>query len=182
MKDFIKNTDVIRSKIHRNWYLWTFCLFFLIIFALIMYILKTVIFMLEDGFSLSYFLFMLFFIVLDLFLLLVLKDFKYLVININRNQIKYYSILRPFGRTLKLENYSHKLKTSEFSIRGEYQVIHLVNEEGYTVFKINGLFYENFKALDSSIKLPRIYDYKFNWKLYLRLLFTGKIKVEKHSV
>jgi len=112
-------------------------------------------------------------------LLLVLKDFKYIKIDKEKNRLKYYSILSPFGRTLNLDNYEHKIITSEVSVQGNYDVIHLVNKKGYTAFKISGLFYENFKEINSSIKLQRIYNYKFNWKLYLKLLFTGRIKVQQ---
>ncbi|QIY90531.1 hypothetical protein [Chryseobacterium gallinarum] len=107
-----------------------------------------------------------------------IKDFKYIIIDKQRNLIKYYSILRPIGHTLKLDDFDNKIKTSETSVRGEYEVVYLV-KKGYTAFKINGLFYDNFKEIDSSIKLQRIYSYKFNLKLYLQLLFTGKIKIEE---
>jgi hypothetical protein len=119
-------------------------------------------------------------IIVILSLLLVIKDFKYIIIDRQRNLLKYYSILRPFGYTFKLDDFDNKIKTSETSMRGEYEVVYLL-KKGYTVFKISGLFYDNLKEMDSSIKLKRIYNYKFNLKLYLQLLFTGKIRIEEEE-
>ncbi len=115
-----------------------------------------------------------FFCFLELFLIVVIKDFKYIIIDKQKNYLKYYSIFRLFGTKLQLDYFDNKIKTSEASIRGEYEVIYLI-KNGYTVFKINGLFYNNFKEIDSSIKFKRLYNYKFN----LKLLFTGKIKIEE---
>src|SRR5690554_6162751 len=168
---------IIKSKIHFNWYLW----FFLILFCeigIIISLIKVIIRKIDDYNNLSFIpIFILLIIILSF--LLVLKDFKYIKIDKEKNRLKYYSILSPFGRTLNLENYENKIITSEVSIQGSYDVIHLVNKKGYTAFKISGLFYENFKEINSSIKLQRIYSYRFNWKLYLKLLFTGRIKIEK---
>lgn len=168
---------MIKSKIHFNWYLW----FFLILFCeigIIISLIKVIIRKIDDYNNLSFIpIFILLIIILSF--LLVLKDFKYIKIDKEKNQLKYYSILGPFGRTLKLDNYEHKIITSEVSVQGNYDVIHLVNKKGYTAFKISGLFYENFKEINSSIKLQRIYNYRFNWKLYLKLLFTGRIKIQQ---
>lgn len=167
---------MIKSKIHYNWYLWSLFMNFLAIFIFVAYILSTIIDMFKGNINLSYILITCFFIFLELFLITVIKDFKYLIIDSQKNQLKYYSILRPFGSILKLDDFDNKIKTSEVSVRGQYNVIYLV-KDGYTIFKISGLFYDNFKEIDSSIKLKRIYNYKFNWKLYLKLLFTGRIRI-----
>lgn len=151
---------------------------FLIIFGFITYILKSIIYMVENAIAFSEILIISFFIFLEIFLIVVVKDFKYLVIKKQSNLLKYYSILKPFGNTVKLDDFDNKIKTTETSVRGEYKVIYLIKDK-YTVFKINGLFYENFKEIDSSIKLKRIYHYRFNLKLYLKLLFTGRIKIEE---
>jgi len=166
---------MIKSNIHRNWYLW----FFLIVicelgisFGLIKAIVK-----ISYQSNKSFFPIIILLIIILAFLL-VIKDFKYIIIDKEKNQLKYYSILRPFGSTLNLNDFDNKIKTTETSIRGQYEVIYLI-KKGYTAFKINGLFYENFKEIDSSIKIKRIYNYKFNFKLYIQLLFTGRIKIEE---
>lgn len=166
---------MIRSKIHRNWYLW-----FLLIavcelgitFSLIKACIKKI-----NHSDLSIIPIIILFLII-VGLLLVIKDFKYLVIDNHKNRLTYYSIFRPFGKTLTIGFFDNKIKTSEVSLRGEYEVIHLIRN-GYTVFKINGLFYDNIKEIDTSIKLKRIYNYKFNLKLYLKLLFTGRIRIEE---
>lgn len=163
---------MIRCKIHFNWYLW----FFLVVFCeigIVISLIKIIIRKINNNLS---FIPIIILSLIILFFLLVLKDFKYIIINSQKNQLKYYSILRPFGSTLRLDDFDNKIKTSEVSVRGEYEVIYLVKNE-YTVFKINGLFYDNFKEIDSSIKLKRIYNYKFNWKLYVKLMFTGRIRI-----
>lgn len=170
---------MIKCKIHRNWYLWALIGIILIIFGFIMYILKSITFFIEKGFHFPSILIFCLFLFLELFLILVFKDFKYIIVYPKPNQIKYYSILHPFGKKLTLSDYECKIKTTEFSIQGDYEVIHLVNKKGYTAFKISGLFYKNFKEIDNVIQLKRIHNYKFNWKLYLKLIFTGKMKVEK---
>ncbi|WP_326983442.1 hypothetical protein VUJ46_02530 [Chryseobacterium sp. MYb264] len=169
---------MIKSKIHLNWYLWFLFLIFLFVFGFIMYIIKPIISLIEGEDNFSYITFTLLFFFFELFLIVVIKDFKYLVIDRKKNNLKYYSILGPLGKTLDLDSFDNKIITSEISIRGQYDVIHLI-KNGYTVFKINGLFYDNFKEINSSIPLKRVYNYKFNLKLYLKLLFTGKIKIEK---
>jgi len=143
-----------------------------------MYILRSFIYIFEKEIDFINILMLIFFGFLELFLIIVIKDFKYIIIDEQKKHLKYYSILRPFGCTLNFDDFDNKIKTSEVSIREQYDVIHLI-KKGYTVFKINGLFYDNFNELDSSIKLKRIYNYKFNWKLYLKLLFTGRIKIEE---
>ncbi|NIF06730.1 hypothetical protein F3J23_14875 [Chryseobacterium sp. Tr-659] len=169
---------MIKSKIHHNWYLWFFFLVmceFGIAFGLVKAVIKKIDNIHENSGSLIPIIIL---IIIILSLLLVIKDFKYIIIDKQKNSLKYYSILRPLGSTLKLDDFDNKIKTSETSVRGEYEVIYLV-KKGYTVFKISGLFYDNFKEIDSSIKLKRIYNYKFNLKLYLQLLFTGKIRIKE---
>lgn len=175
---YINNNEMIKSNIHRNWYLWLFFIIFLEFFIFIMYLIKSIKYSIEKGVYLSDILIIILFVFIELFLIIVIKDFKYIIIDKEKNQLKYYSILRPFGSTLNLNDFDNKIKTTEISIRGQYEVIYLI-KKGYTAFKINGLFYENFKEIDSSIKIKRIYNYKFNFKLYIQLLFTGRIKIEE---
>ncbi|WP_343686545.1 hypothetical protein [Chryseobacterium gleum] len=167
---------MIKSKIHHNWYIWLTIMIFLMFFGFVMYIFNSILYAIENGINISDILIIVFFIFLEIFLIIVVKDFKYIIID-KQGNLKYYSILTPFGHTLKLDDFDNKIKTSETSVRGEYKVVYLV-KKGYTAFKISGLFYDNLKEMDSSIQLKRIYNYKFNLKLYLQLLFTGKIKIE----
>lgn len=168
---------MIKSKINNNWYLWFFFILLCEIGICIGFF--KVIIRISNKIQESYFSAIVLLLIILSFLL-VLKDFKYLVIDESQKSLRYYSILRPFGKTLLLNGFDNKIKTSETSIRGEYEVIYLI-KNGYTTFKINGLFYENFKEIDSSIKLKRIYNYKFNLKLYLILLFTGRIKIHEEK-
>lgn len=168
---------MIKSKIHINWYLW---FFFIILCEVVLFTgLVKVIIKINNDVHQSYFSVIILMIII-LFFLLVIKDFKYILIDNQKNQLTYYSILKPFGKILKLDDFDNKIKTSETSIRGEYEVIYLIKKK-YTVFKINGLFYENLKEIDSCIKLKRIYNYKFNLILYLKLLFTGRIKIKEEK-
>ncbi len=152
-------------------------LFFLVL-GFYMFIVKTIVYIIKEGVSFSNILVLILCLSFELFIIIVIKDFKYIIIEGEKKQLKYYSVLRPFGCILRLDDFDNKIKTSETSVRGEYEVVYLVRK-GYTAFKISGLFYDNLKEMDSYIKLKRIYNYKFNLKLYLQLLFTGKIKIEE---
>ncbi|SEH49527.1 hypothetical protein [Chryseobacterium culicis] len=169
---------MIKSKIHRNWYLWLALMLFFLAIGFYMFIVKTIVYIIKEGISFSNILVLILCLLFELFIIIVIKDFKYIIIDGQKNQLKYYSFLQPFGRILSLNDFDNKIKTSETSMRGEYEVVYLL-KKGYTVFKISGLFYDNLKEMDSSIKLKRIYNYKFNLKLYLQLLFTGKIRIEE---
>src|SRR5690554_2714190 len=106
--DFIKITRMVKSEIHRNWYLWGISMSLIILFGLVMYIIRPIIDMINGQGDISYYYFVSFFILLEIFFIIVVKDFKYIKIDKEKNQLKYYSILSPFGRTLKLDNYEHK--------------------------------------------------------------------------
>lgn len=166
---------MLKSKIHSNWYLWYF-LIVLCSIGIVISIVKAIIKISSEANKSFYPVIILFLVVLSF--LFVIKDFKYIIIDKQKNNLRYYSALRPFGVMLELDYFDSKIKTSETSIRGQYDVVYLV-KDGYTMFKISGLFYENFKEIDSCIKLKRISSFKFNFKLYLKLLFTGKIKIEE---
>lgn len=177
MMDYINLDKVmIKSKILKKFYLW-FLWMMICEIGLLTAILK--IFKNNEVYTVKLLFIVLLLILIILLFLVVIKEIKYLIVTSEKNQIKYYSILHPFGKKLTLSDYEYKIKTTEFSIQGDYEVIHLVNKKGYTAFKISGLFYKNFKEIDNAIQLKRIHNYKFNWKLYLKLIFTGKMKVEK---
>src|SRR5690554_4978537 len=65
----------------------------------------------------------------DTFILLLLTTLFYFLINflkhikriiVRGNELKYYSILRPFGRTLDLNNYTGKIILKETGSGGSY--------------------------------------------------------------
>lgn len=165
---------MIKGKIHKKFYFWFLWMVICVIgiFAAIIKILKN-----NEVYTFQLLFIISLLILVNFLFSVVIKDFKYIMIY--KNEIKYYSILKPFGKILKLSEYESKIKTTEFSIQGDYDVIHLVNKKGYTAFKISGLFYENFMEMEKAIQLKHISNYKFNWRLYLQLIFTGKMKVEK---
>ena len=118
---------------------------------------------------------LLLFITLFYFLLNFLKHMK--VIKIEDGKLKYYSILRPFGRTLNLENYTGKIILTETGTRGSYKTVYLVNNQNKTSFKIMGLHYKNFDELNNAIPL-KIMKYPAGIMNYLKILFFEKVSVD----
>lgn len=168
---------MIKSKINKQWW---FAMFGMppFIFVFVVFIGRGVIICMKEGISIGMICSLLFFVFLEYIILFLLREVKYIIIDKEKGLIKYYSILRIFGKTLKLKDFESKIKITEIPIGNEYFSIHSVNEKGYTAFKINGSFYENFEDLDISIDKPYIYNYRFSFWLYLKLGLTGRIKVE----
>lgn len=109
--------------------------------------------------------------------LIVLKDFKLIKIDKDNRRLKWFSIFFPFGRSIHLDDYIGTIKSSETGSLGQYSTLYLVNRNRTTSFKINGLFYSNFDEMETQIGLNEIKSYKLTFKLYIRLLFAGKIKI-----
>ncbi|WP_265429939.1 hypothetical protein [Chryseobacterium sp. YIM B08800] len=169
---------MIKSNIHINWYLWFFLMLFLLIFGAYMFGIKTIIYIIDKGvsfFNISIFIFCFF---LELFLLIVLKGFKYLIIDKSKNQLKYYSILQPFGKTLYFEDYIGTFQTTETGSLGSYKVLYLVDESNITRLKILGLYYKNMDEIMKIITLPKIRK-NLSPKEYFKLLFIGKINLSE---
>lgn len=118
---------------------------------------------------------LLLFIILFYFLLNFLKHMK--VIKIEDGKLKYYSILRPFGRTLNLKDYKGKIILTETGTRGSYKTAYLVNNQNKTSFKIMGLHYKNFDELNNAIPL-KIMKYPTGIMNYLKILFLEKVSVD----
>lgn len=109
-------------------------------------------------------------------ILIVTKDFKY--IRIEDHTIKIFSLYHFSGKQYDLRNYIGTIGSSEYGSLGTYKTAYLVDKSMYTKVKINGLFYRNFDEMVDAIDLPQIKSYKSDFANYLRLLFTGRMKVE----
>lgn len=110
--------------------------------------------------------------------LIIIKDVKFISIDIDLNQIRIFSLYCIFGKRYDIKNYKGIILSKEYGSLGAYRTAYLVDNSMYTTIKINGLFYNNFDELIDAINLPEIKRYKFNVAKYLQLLFTGRIKIE----
>jgi hypothetical protein len=115
-----------------------------------------------------------FVILIFIFLLYYLKLIRYLIIK--EDTLTYYSLLRPFGKTLNFNDYIGKIETKEKGKFGSYNVIYLVDKDNRTCFKIMGLHYKKFGTIYNAIPLKKI-DFYPNTAQYLKLLFGGNITV-----
>ncbi|MFK8290676.1 hypothetical protein [Capnocytophaga cynodegmi] len=169
--------NVIKSKISINKYLWGIIGIILIIFILYQYIIKSIIELIREKGDSSYF-FIIFFILFEVFLIMVHKDFKYMMINTEKRKLKSYSFLFPFGKTIFLDEYIGKITIQETGSSGSYEVVYLVNKQNKTAFKIMGLHYKNFDEMKKAIALPEIKKH-LSAKEYFQLLFTGVLDLSK---
>lgn len=121
---------------------------------------------------------LLLFITLLYFLINFLKHIKRMVIK--GNELKYYSILHPFGKALSINDYIGKIILSETGIRGSYKVVYLVNKQNKTAFKFIGLHYKNFEEINNAINLKTI---RFNptTSQYFKLLFLERIEIKNKN-
>lgn len=127
---------------------------------------------LANVFIFTHSLFTLFFIALFFFGLNFLKHIRR--INVNDNTLKYHSLLRPFGKTLNLDNYTGKIILEETGSAGSYKVLYLVDKESKTSFKIMGLHYKNFDEINDAIPL-KVIRFTPTLSQYFKLLFFEKI-------
>ncbi len=118
-----------------------------------------------------------FFGFLLLVIYIIMKDFKYIRINTSEKTMKWFSPLKPFGKTTRFSNYVGVIQSTEYGSGGDYKTAHLVDQSMYTRVKINGLFYTNFDEMFEALELKEIKRYEFGFWKYIKLLFTGKIKI-----
>lgn len=118
---------------------------------------------------------LLFVIILFYFLINFLKHIKF--IEIKDGKLKYYSIFRPFGRTIDLADYIGKVILTETGTRGSYKSVYLVNAQNKTSFKIMGLHYKNFAELNRGIPLKTI-KYPPGIIRYLKILFFERVSIK----
>jgi len=109
------------------------------------------------------------------FLINFLKHIK--IIKINGNKLKYYSVIRPFGKTLNMEDFIGKITITESGTRGSYNVVYLIDKQNKTSFKLMGLHYNNFEEINNAINLKKI-NFSPTASQYFKLLFFEKIIVK----
>ncbi|WP_343659648.1 hypothetical protein [Chryseobacterium sp.] len=109
------------------------------------------------------------------FLMNFLKHIK--IIKINKNKLKYYSFIRPFGKTLNMEDFIGKITITESGTRGSYNVVYLIDKQNKTSFKLMGLHYNNFEEINNAINLKKI-NFSPTASQYFKLLFFEKIIVK----
>jgi hypothetical protein len=167
--------DLVRSKFCNNTIFWG-------IFALIMslpggiFVFRILSKFYYEGFNgLGDTLLSLLPILIFIFYLFYLKYIRYIVIT--EKTLKYYSLLRPFGKTLYFNDYIGKIETKEKGQYGSYNVIYLVNKNNKTCFKIMGLHYKKFGTIYNAIPLNKIIFYP-NTVQNLKLIFGINIYVE----
>jgi hypothetical protein len=145
--------------------------------ALILYILRMILIILEKNLSLTDFLILTLFILLFIMLVLIIKEYKKIRSDEINKTVIFYSIFFPFGKKIELQNFSHKIIINEITQIEKYEVLYLINNTGYAIFKINGKIYKNFNEINESIDLELL-DFKPNAKMYFRLLYWGKAKID----
>lgn len=109
-------------------------------------------------------------------LLIIIKDFKYVVV-CNR-YVKIYSIYHPLGKRYYLDNYIGVIISKEYASAGPYTTAYLIDKSMHTSVKFNGRIYRNLDEMIASINLPEIKNYDFGFLKYIQLLFTGRIKIK----
>lgn len=110
--------------------------------------------------------------------LMIFKDFKYILINTEQKTMTWYSPVVPWGKKISITDYKAKIKTNEIGSAGGYSTAYLLDETLTTRIKVNGLFYKNFGQLFNSLELTEIRNYEFNiWK-YFKLIYTGRLKIK----
>lgn len=113
-----------------------------------------------------------------LFLINYLKHIKVLIFN--ARELKYYSILRPFGKKLELNNTVRKIILTETGSIGSYKVIYLVNNRNEIFFKLMELHYKNFDEINNALKLETI-KFSPSPTQYFRLLFFESVDLDSGS-
>jgi hypothetical protein len=150
---------------------------FLTMFGLLAFIYKAIV---QFSLRISDILILLLFLFVFYMGIVFLKHIKH--ITIEDTVLKYYSALRPFGKTLNLDNYKGKIILQETGAQGSYDVLYLIDQKNTTSFKIMGLHYKNFEEINNAIELKKL---RFNpsFSLYYKLLFFEKINItEKDSI
>lgn len=108
---------------------------------------------------------------------LVLRDFKYAIVNSKAKQLIFYSILTPFGKTIDFSHFIGLIMSPELTRYGDITTVHLVDDEMIAQCKFSETFYQNFDEIVCAMQLEEIKGYEFDIRKYLRLIFTGKLKI-----
>ncbi|WP_326983444.1 hypothetical protein VUJ46_02540 [Chryseobacterium sp. MYb264] len=115
-------------------------------------------------------------LLIALFYLLInfLKHIK--IIKIKGNELRYYSILKPFGKLVCLSDYTGKIVLTESGSRGSYRVVYLIDKQNKTAFKIMELHYKNFDEINRALNINIIKFYPSIGQ-YFKLLFFERIAI-----
>ncbi|MBK7213358.1 MAG: hypothetical protein IPH88_08740 [Bacteroidales bacterium] len=119
-------------------------------------------------------------VIFSLFLVIILslKDFKYFVIDTDNRKARWYSILRPWGGTILFENYAGKIKPFLPASGEAFPTAYLLNPDMETSFKISGRFYKNYIEMYQAIGIREVKLFDISLGQYVRLWFTGKLKIK----
>jgi hypothetical protein len=170
--------DCIKSKFTKDTIYWTILpVVFISIFSIFGAFVGIKKNFLNDISILGLFLSILIGIGMPVLMIYVLKIRYYIITD---EQLKYYSFWHPFGKILYFNNYIGKIITTETGSDGSYEVVYLVDRQNRTAFKLMGLHYKNFDEIIDAIPLKKI-RFSSTAGRYFKLLFSGKIKVEKKN-
>jgi energy-coupling factor transporter transmembrane protein EcfT len=120
------------------------------------------------------FLILLFLLFLFILVINFLKHIRYL--EIKDNELKYWSLFVPWGKTLYFDNYIGKIIETENGSGNNYKVVYLVDKKNRTTFKIMGVHYKNFDEINNAIPLKRI-GFSPSVRQYFKLLFFERITI-----
>ncbi|MEN2436660.1 hypothetical protein AAH994_14685 [Weeksellaceae bacterium A-14] len=95
-------------------------------------------------------------------------------------ELKYYSILRPFGKKIELNGAVRKIILTETGSIGSYRVIYLVNNRNEIFFKLMELHYRNFNDILNALKLETI-KFSPSPAQYFKLLFFEGVDLNSSS-
>ncbi|MGG5208691.1 hypothetical protein ACQWU4_07060 [Chryseobacterium sp. MIQD13] len=167
--------DYIKSKFSGYTIYWTIFTIILPLPASLIFIFK--ILKLHD-FNIKGTLFLILFSGIFFLVINFLKHIKW--IKIKENSLKYYSILKPLGKTLNMEDYIGKIILTESGTRGNYKVVYLVDKNHKTSFKLIGLHYKNFEELNNALQIKTI-RFSPSTLQYFKLLFFEEIRINNSS-
>ncbi len=168
---------MIRSIFLLKSLIWFIFMLILALFGLIFYVCEPIV---NNDVGRDDWLFILFFSCLVFFIIYLIKEFKFLIIDTRNEKHFFYfrSIFHPFGKTLYFKDYTGIYKTTESGSGGTYEVVYLVDHNNITQFKIMGLYYKNKDEIIAAIPLPEI-KRNLSGKEYLKLMFTGRANLSK---
>ncbi|GEM_PF-3672509 len=117
--------------------------------------------------------------VIILVIFLSIKELKYITIKEDENRLTWYSIFNPYGTTIFLNECAGQVKTQLYSTNGATCKIYLINKNRKITLGINELVYSNFNEIQDALKLNELKHKNTGVINYFKLLYTGRIKIEK---
>jgi len=152
---------------------------FFIFFGIIsIYALKNIIQNLNEMSTKSGSIILVIIILFIVFIAIIVRELKFIIINPHINQIRVFSLF-IWGKRYDINGYKGIIIMREYiRYAGNYKVVYFVDDSMHTKFKIKGIYCSNFHELIKAIKLPKIGCPKLSIAKRLRLMFTGRIKIE----